>query len=103
MASIRNTDQVNPVPATEIGHANRIPIARSRAPRHRSISATPACLSGAAAFSWTAPLDEFFTERVPDVLEQLGIARGFADFYRVARSRNVHLEHILDLAGTRGE
>src|SRR5205814_10608157 len=83
--------------------AGRIPIARSKAPQRRSVSAMPMCWWGAAASSWGAPLDEFFAERVPDMLEQLRIARGLAHLHRIARPSNVHLEHILDLTGTRRE
>src|SRR5882757_2234500 len=103
MASTQNRDRANQAPATETGYADRIPIARPRARQRKSVSAMPACFSGALTSSWTAPFDEFFAERVPDMLEQFCIARGFAHLYRVARPRNVHLEHILDLAGTRRE
>src|SRR6266478_9872581 len=54
-----------------------------------------------ATSSWLATFDELFPERVPDMLEQLGITRRLADFYRIARPREVHLEHILDHAGPR--
>src|SRR5882757_3115012 len=100
MASTQNRGRANPAPATESGHADHIPIARSKVRQRKSVSAMPACFSDVATSSWTAPFDEFFAERVPDMLEQFCIARSFAHLYRVARPRNVHLEHILDLAGT---
>src|SRR4029079_15058718 len=102
-ASTQNKDRASPVPATGIGHAGRIPIARSKAHRCRSLSAMPVCLSGVAVFSWTASLDEFFAKRVPDMLEQFRIARGLSHLHRIARPCNVHLKHILNLAGTRRE
>src|SRR5882724_7536420 len=103
MASTQNRDRADQAPATETGYADRIPIARSRARQRKSVSAMPACLPGAPTSSWTAPLDEFFAERVPDMLEQFRIARGLAHLHRVPRPRNVHLEHIFDLPGTRRE
>src|SRR5258708_24235957 len=78
-----------------------IPIARSRARQRRSGSAMRAYWSYVAVSSRAAALDEFFAERVPDVLEQFRIAWGFAHLHGIARPRNVHFEHILDLAWSR--
>src|SRR3979411_2447753 len=55
----------------------------------------------AATSSCPPTFDELFPERVPDMLEQLGIARRLAHLHRVARPRKVNLEHILDHAGPR--
>src|SRR5258708_9590983 len=93
-------DRANPEPAMEMWHASRIPIARSTARQCRSISATPTCSRGGAASSWATPLDELLAERMPDMLEQFGITRCLTDVHRVARPREVNLEHILDPAGT---
>src|SRR5258708_13117948 len=93
-------DRANPEPAMEMWHASRIPIARSTARQCRSISATPTCSRGGAASSWATPLDELLAERMPDMLEQFGITRCLTDLHRVARPREVNLEHILDPAGT---
>src|SRR5438105_4982993 len=82
----------------EIWHAGHIPIARSTARQRRSISAMLAYLRDAAASSWAASLDELFTQRMPDVLEQLGITRGLAHLHGVPRPLKIHLEHILDPA-----
>src|SRR6266849_1630655 len=54
-----------------------------------------------ATSSWLATFDELFPERVPDMLEQFGIARRLAHLYRIARPRKVNHEHILDHAGPR--
>src|SRR4051794_27132903 len=95
-------DRADRAPAMGRSHAGHSPIARSTAPRRRSISARPAyCRCDVS--SWLAPLDELLAERVPDVLEQLGIARRLTHLDRVARPRKVHLEHVLDLPGPRRE
>src|SRR5882672_1353265 len=62
-----------------------------------------ACWSGAAASSLAAPLDEFFPERMPDVLEQFCITRRLTHLDRIPRPHEIHFEHVLDLAWTRRE
>ena len=49
--------------------------------------------------SWLAALDEFLAQRMPDMGEQLGIARRLAQGHRVARARQVDVEDLLDPAG----
>src|SRR6266478_3610140 len=56
-----------------------------------------------AVSSWVSALHELFPERVPDMLEQLGIARRLPHPHRIARPCKVHFEHVFDLAGMCGK
>src|SRR3954466_5895929 len=103
MALKRNRDRADRARSTGIGCAGHTPTARSTARRRRSGLARQACWCDAAAPSCAPPLDEFLAERMPDVLEQFGIARRLAHLHRIARSRKIHLEHVLDPARTRRE
>src|SRR5215471_11274746 len=48
--------------------------------------------------SCAASLDKFFTERMPDPLKQLCIARRLPYGHRIARTREIDAEHVFDSA-----